>query len=65
MGELNTMFTLYQIAGSCDGTENHTAEWGFCRFTPREKEIAHSLLLTRNNADFGAIYSVTDEAAPR
>ena len=65
MGELKTMFTLYQIAGSCDGTENNTAEWGFCRLTPREKEIAHSLLLTHKNPDFGVIYSVTDEAAPR
>ena len=28
-------------------------------FTPRENKTAYSLLFTHNNADFGAIHSVT------
>ena len=31
-------------------------------FTPRENETAYSLLFTHNNADFGAIHSVTDRS---
>ena len=33
--------------------------WIGLLFTPRENETAYSLLFTQNNADFGAIHSVT------
>ena len=37
----------------------------FCRFTLRENKTAYFLLFTHNDADFSAIHSVTDQAAPR
>ena len=57
------MFTLYQIAGSCDVTITIPDLRKFCRFTPRENKIAFSLLFTHNNADFSAgVHSVTDRS---
>ena len=36
--------------------------WIGLLFTLRENETAYSLLFTHNNADFGAIHSVTDRS---
>ena len=36
--------------------------WIGLLFTPRENKTAYSLLFTHNNADFGAIHSVTERS---